>query len=84
MAEKKFVRVLWHDAADLEKTWVQPEDIAQFTNELCEVVSWGWVVGTSKKYVTLAADYIAETETYGRITKIPRGMVAKIEEFKQG
>ena len=83
MKDKKFVRVVWHDAADLEKTWVGAEDIAQFTNELCEVVSWGWVVSTSKKYVTLAADYIAETETYGRVTKIPRGMVAHIEEFKQ-
>lgn len=83
MTEKKFVRVRWHDAADLEKTWVQPEDIAQFTNELCEVISWGWLVSASKKYVTLAADYIADTDTYGRVTKIPKGMIAQVEEFKQ-
>lgn len=83
MGDKKFVRVVWHDAADLEKTWVQPEDIQQFADESCEVVSWGWVVSASKKYITLAADYISETDTYGRVTKIPHGMVVKVEEFKQ-
>lgn len=84
MEDKRFVRVVWHDAADLsDKTWVSPEDVAQFSNELCEVISWGWLVSTSKTYLTLAADYIADTETYGRVTKIPKGMVAKVEEFKQ-
>lgn len=83
MTTKKFVRVRWHDAADLEKTWVQPEDIEAFTKEFCEVLSWGWLVSTSKTYLTLAADYIADTDTYGRVTKIPRGMVASVDEFKQ-
>lgn len=82
--DKPFVKVIWHDAADDGRTWVPAEDIAPFTEEVCEVVSWGWLVGGSKKtkYITLAADYIADG-TYGRVTKIPSGMVVSIDEFKQ-
>lgn len=80
--DKPFMKVVWHDAADDGRTWVPAEDIQPFTEELCEVTSWGWMVGASKKYITLAADYIADG-TYGRVTKIPRGMVVSIDEFKQ-
>lgn len=80
---KSFVKVCWHDACDEEKTWVAAADVEAFAQEPCEVVSWGWLVSQTQKYVTLAADYIPGTDTYGRVTKIPKGMLVKIEEFKQ-
>lgn len=82
MTDKRFVKVFWHDAQDEGRTWVPDQEIEAFNDEVCEVISWGWLVGESKKYVTLAADYIADG-TWGRVTKIPRGMVVKIEEFEQ-
>lgn len=82
MSERKFVKVCWHDAQDEGRTWVQDEELQPFTEALCEVISWGWLVGETKKYVTIAADFSAPS-TWGRVTKIPRGMVVKIEEFEQ-
>jgi hypothetical protein len=81
MTEKRFVKVYWHDAQDEAHTWVSDEEIPGFTAALCEVVSWGWLVGETKKYITLAADHSAPS-TWGRVTKIPRGMIVKIEDFK--
>ena len=82
--DKPFVRVVWNDAADEGRTWVPAEDIPAFTEKIVEVTSWGWLVGGSRrsKYITLAADYIADG-TYGRVTKIPAQMVVALEEFKQ-
>lgn len=82
--DKPFVKIVWHDAQDDGRTWVPEEDIQPFTEAICEVTSWGWLVGGSKKtkYITLAADYIADG-TYGRVTKIPTGMIQSIDEFKQ-
>ena len=81
---KPFVRVIWHDAQDEGSAWVPEENIPAFTEAVVEVVSWGYLVGGSKKskYVTLAADYIKDG-TYGRVTKVPSGMIVSIQEFKQ-
>jgi len=46
------------------------------------VTSWGWLVGSTKTYVTIAADYIKDG-VYGRVTKIPRKMIVKIDEYEQ-
>ena len=81
--DKPFVKIIWHDAQDDGRTWVAADEIAEFANATCEVTSWGWAVASTKKYVTLAADYIHDGATYGRITKIPRGMIVSIEEFHQ-
>ena len=81
MTKKKFVKVTWHDAQDAPDTWVHQDDVQHFTDSLCEVTSWGWIVGQSKHYLTLAADYVKDGD-YGRVTKIPRGMIVKTEEFQ--
>lgn len=81
MTDKRFVKVKWNDAQDNGQTWVPPEEIAKFTEELCEVISWGYLVGATKKYVTLAADSIVDGP-YGRVTKIPVPMIITIEDFK--
>ena len=81
---KPFVKIVWHDAQDEGSAWVTEEDIDKFTEEVVEVTSWGWLVRGSRttKYITLAADYIKDG-TYGRVTKIPSGMIISIDEFKQ-
>jgi hypothetical protein len=79
---KPFVCVHWHDAADKEGTWTPHEDVEEFATSVCLVVSWGWLVRETKAYVTLAADYIEDHATWGRITKVPRGMIVKMEVMK--
>lgn len=83
--DRRFVKVRWMDAQDEGRTWVPGEDIDKFTQELCEVISWGWLVGETPKYITIAADCIPDEPhpTWGRVTKIPRKMVLKIEDFEQ-
>lgn len=82
--DTRFVKVRWHDAADEGRTWVPGEEIDSFTEELCEVTSWGWLVGETKKYITLAADCIPDEPlpTWGRVTKIPRKMIVSIEDYE--
>jgi len=82
MSPKTFVKVKWLDAQDNGQAWVPEEEIPAFTEAVCEVTSWGWLVGATKLYVTLAADHIADG-TYGRVTKIPRKMIVSIDEYKQ-
>ena len=81
-ADKAFVKVTWLDAQDDGRTWVSAEDIQSFTEQQCGVTSWGWLVGSTKTYVTIAADYIKDG-VYGRVTKIPRKMIVKIDEYEQ-
>lgn len=78
------VKVTWHDAADEEKTWLKESEIDAFGDEPVEVVSIGWLLRKTPKYVTLAGDRIEEgTEevTWGRVCKIPLGMVQSIEDL---
>ena len=83
MTEKPFVKVCWQDACDLHETWVEAEAAQKFGEELAEVVSWGWLISKTPKYVTLAADFIPDSGAWGRVTKIPTKMCQTIEEFKQ-
>ena len=80
--DKPFVKVTWLDAQDDGRTWVPADEIQAFTEAEVRVVSWGWQVGVTKKYVTLAADYIADG-VYGRVTKIPKKMIQSIDEYEQ-
>ena len=79
----KLVRVTWHDASDQKETWLKDADI---DDEPYEVVSVGFVVRDTPKYLTLAADTCPgdETPTWGRVTKIPHGMVQRVEVLEGG
>lgn len=84
--DKRLVRVTWVDASDPVKdtSWFSDKDVDDFSNDVCEVVSLGWVKSETKLYLTLVADYIVnadETVTWGRPTKIPHGMVTKVEDL---
>ena len=80
---KQLVLVTWDDAEDQDatKTWMDEEDINTFSQQNCTVASVGYLVSKTSKYVTLAADWIDKLGHYGRITKIPTGMVVKIEDL---
>lgn len=85
--DKRLVRVTWVDASDppaSDTSWYTDKDVDDFSEKVCEVVSVGWVKSDTKLYLTLVADYIAGddgTMTWGRPTKIPHGMVTKVEEL---
>ncbi len=78
-----FVKIVWHDAEDIEGTWVRAESIADHAAEPCEVTSWGYLVSKTRRDYVLAGDVIPRDETYGRVTKIPRGMVKRIETIEK-
>ena len=85
--DKRLVKVVWVDASDppeKDASWFSDKDVDDFSNEVCEVVSVGWLKSETKLYVTLVADYIVnknDTITWGRPTKIPCGVVTKIEDL---
>lgn len=84
--DKKLVKLTWTDAADPTPgdgtSWYSDEDVDAFSEGVMEVVSVGWLKSKTDKYHTLVADYINNddgTTTWGRPTKVPNGMVTKIE-----
>ena len=84
----KLVRVTWIDAADPSDGvgWHSDAELDRFSEEMVEVVSVGFVKSDTKMYLTICADKIiddvAETSfTWGRPTKIPHGMIVKVEEL---
>jgi hypothetical protein len=84
--DKRLVKVTWVDASDPVKdaSWFSDKDVDDFSEDVCEVVSIGWIKSETKLYTTLVADYIFnkdETITWGRPTKIPHGMITKIEDL---
>ncbi len=83
VTDKPFVCITWHDAEDKEGTWTPHEGIEEFATSICLVVSWGWLVRETKGYVTLAADYIPDGHIWGRVTKIPIGMIVKRAQLQE-
>jgi hypothetical protein len=77
--DKPLVRVVWNDAEDSDGTWSDESEVEAFANHDCTVESVGFLVSKTDKYVTLAGDWIPHTKQHGRVTKIPAGMVGKIE-----
>lgn len=73
---KPFVIVGWHDAEDFtEETWLKEDTAVEFGEKNMMVVSGGFVISDTTKYLTLGADYDTENNNYGRVTKIPKGMI---------
>lgn len=79
-----FVKVTWDDAEDPDNgnTWHSDTDVAEFAAQTTLVVSVGFKVSDTAKYVTLAADWIERLQQFGRLTKIPKGVIQSIDEFK--
>lgn len=76
------VRVKWNDAQDHPDKWVDEEDAGRFGDLDCTIVSIGFLVRKTDKYVTLAGDWDAIDKDYGRVTKIPVGMILSVEPLQ--
>ena len=80
---KPIVRVTWHDAQDNNSTWANEKDVEEWGSTSCVIVSVGFLVSKTERYVTLAADWDDEDKNYGRITKIPAQMVQELQELRE-
>ena len=81
---KPLVLVTWDDAEDPAdgKTWLDEEDVDTFSQHRCTVQSVGFLVSKTDKYVTLGGDWIEELKHWGRITKIPSGMIVETKDLQ--
>jgi hypothetical protein len=82
----KLVKVVWHDAADEERTWVKESELDEFADDMVEVVSFGYLVRKTAKYLTIAGDCIrngTEETTWGRVCKVPVGMVVSVTAVEE-
>lgn len=84
--EKPLVKITWLDASDPDEKrgWLSEEEVDEFGEQSVEVTSVGWIKSQTKLYITLVADYIPHGDgqfTWGRATKVPVGMVTRIEEL---
>ena len=77
---KQIVEVTWLDAQDHNDTWVEIKDAEAFTDDECRVVSVGFLIRKTDKYVTIGSDYIID-DSYGCVRKIPINMVLEIKEL---
>ena len=80
--DKRLVKVVWHDAEDHSQTWVDEADAEAYSESMCSIVSIGFLVRKTEKYVTLAGDWNEGDTDYGRVTKIPIGMVQSIDDLE--
>ena len=84
MSDKRLVRVVWHDAADEKETWLKDAEIDE---ESIVIETVGYVVRDTAKYLTLAGDLCEERDgsaTWGRVTRVPKGMVQKVSTLVEG
>ena len=74
----ELVKVIWLDSQDHKDNWVAQEDAEAFTDEECKIISYGILVKKTAKYITIAGDWDASDKDYGRVTKIPLGMILEV------
>ena len=81
---KPLVRIVWEDAQDHSDKWVDEADADAFGAKLCTIISVGFLVSRTDKYLTLAGDWDADDKDYGRVTKIPAGVVREVITLQEG
>ena len=80
--DRELVVVTWLDAQDHKDTWVDTKDAEDFTDKECKIISVGWVIKKTSKYLTLGSDYDEDDDDYGTVRKIPIGMIQSLETPK--
>ena len=76
------VRVLWADSQDHAEKWVDEEDAITWGQTSCDIISIGFLISKTPKYITLGADWDAIDKDYGRVTKISTSMLVSIENLE--
>lgn len=82
LPKHQLVKVEWDDAEDPKGGWQDEKEVAEFASHQSLVTSYGIVVSDTEKYLTLAADWIADLKHYGRITKIAVAQIIKVEAIE--
>mgnify|MGYP001611023392 FL=1 len=78
------VRLTWTDASDHNETWASAEEAAAFSAAPSLIRSAGFLVSKTDKYVTLGGDWDETDQNWGRLTKIPAGMVKELRTVYEG
>lgn len=78
----QLVRVQWRDAQDHPEKWVDEDDAKEFGDADCVIISVGYLVSQTAKYLTLAGDWDDTDKDFGRVTKIPASMLISVEELE--
>lgn len=75
------VKVHWIDAQDHTDTWVYRKDCEDFNEVDCNIISVGFLIKQTARYLTLGSDWDVGEQSFGAVRKIPTGMVQKIEDL---
>ncbi len=81
MPTKQLVQILWHDSRDADIAWMTETDAVAYGEEPCEIYSVGYLISKGTKFVTIGADWNPQDKDFGRVTKVPVGMVISIQEL---
>tara|TARA_B100000900_G_C20443491_1_gene660027 strand:+ start:189 stop:449 length:261 start_codon:yes stop_codon:yes gene_type:complete len=73
----KFVRIDWEDTIEHHTGWYEQEDIKDLDPPPL-VWSFGLILKEEEESITVVADWIPKTKSFGRGTTVPRGMIKKI------
>ena len=82
MIYMKLVRIDWDDTIEHQTGWYEQEDIKDLEPPPL-VWSFGLILKEEKDSVTVVADWIPSSKTFGRGTTVPRGMIKKIIELAE-
>lgn len=69
---KNFVMIEWGDAYGTADTEQREDEIS---HEAAHFISWGWLIRSNEKGVTIAAEWSPSGNTYRSVMFIPRGMI---------
>lgn len=78
---RTIVKIEWMDAQDHVDKWVDEGDATEFGNVSCTIVSVGFLVSRTDKYITLAGDWDEVDKDFGRVTKIPVSWLISVAEI---
>ena len=76
----RLVRIDWEDTIEHQTGWYEQEDIKDLEKPPL-VWSWGLILQEKSDSITLVADWIPESKTFGRGTTVPKGMIKKITDI---
>ena len=82
MVYMRLVRIDWEDTIEHQTGWYEQEDIKDLDPPPL-VWSFGLILKEESDSVTIVADWIPLTKSFGRGTTVPRGMIKKITDIAE-
>ena len=78
------VLLTWTDARDHGEPWASAADAAAFSAAPSLIRSTGFLVSKTDNFVTLGGDLDETDQSWGRLTKVPTGMVKELRVVYEG